>query len=107
MTSQNQPCYIHYLLLEIMKNDDIVNGMGQDFFHSAVTGDENNLYQIIHSVSESDNPVLIHNFLCVLADGVDQFCEYLVDERTSNGDVIKKLMDRIKWWKLNGEDDLG
>ena len=49
-----------------MEDDDIVNGMGQDFFHSAITGDENNLYQIIHSVSESGNPILIHNFLCVV-----------------------------------------
>jgi len=90
-----------------MEDDDIVNGMGQDFFHSAITGDENNLYQIIHSVSESDNPTLIHNFLCVVADGFDQFCECLVDVRTSNGDVIKEFCDIIKRHKLSGEADLG
>ena len=90
-----------------MEDDDIVNGMGQDFFHSAITGDENNLYQIIHSVSESGNPVLIHNFLCEIADCVDRFCEHLVDERASNGDAIKKIVDGIRRYKLSGGADLG
>ena len=90
-----------------MEDDNIVIGMGQDFIHSAITGDEDNLSQIIHSVSESGNPILTHNFLCVVADSFDLFCEHLVDERTSNGYVIKKLMDNIRRYKLYGEADLG
>ena len=92
-----------------MEDDEIVLGMGYDFFHSVITGDENNSHQIIHSVCESGNPALTHNFLCVVSDCLDRLCEFLVDERPSNGDTIKKLMDRISRYKvcMNREDDLG
>ena len=90
-----------------MEDDEIVLGMGYDFFHSVITGDENNSHQIIHSVCESGSPVFTHNFLCVVSDCLDQFCDFLVVERASNGKAIKKLCDRIKRYKLNSGSDLG
>ena len=88
-------------MCEDLDKDDIIYGMGHDFFHSVITGDEPNAHHIIHTVSESDSPVFTHNFLMTIGDCIEQFCEFLVVERASNGDAIKKLCDRIKRYKLD------
>ena len=84
----------------------MVDGMAQDFFHSVITGDENNSHRIIHTIIDFDSQELTHNFLCMVSVCISAGWNFIGEElRAEFEEANEKLCNRIKKYKLNDLND--